>query len=851
MRAFGPGRINYFFKFSGPSYSVDTACSSSFTALQLAVTSLRAGECDTAITGGMNVMTNPDIFSGLSRGQFLSRTGNCQTFDNEADGYCRGEAVASVILKRLEDAKADKDNILGVILGSATNHSAEAVSITHPHAGAQSYLYRQILDKAAIDPNDVSYVEMHGTGMWALHLFTFVWRLILLITGTQAGDHIEMDSVTSVFAARHRKRKANQTLNLGAVKANIGHGEAASGVCALIKVLMMMEKSQIPPNCGIKRKINQSFPKDLKQRNVHIPVVLTPWWRPPGGKRRAFISNFSAAGGNTGVILEDAPEISEPECEDPRSAQIVAVTGKSKSALIQNCENLLSYIKENPDTSLSSLSYTTTARRNHYNNRIAVCETSLAKVKDSLKAAIQRDNTPITPTKPRVAFVFTGQGSHYAALGKQLYEESSQFRSDILHFNGMAQNQGLPSFLPLIDGSSQDTSVLSPVVIQLGSTCVQMALARLWSSWGITPSVVLGHSLGEYAALYYAGVLSASDAIHLVGERAHELETHCTPDTHAMLAVADSVASVESRFAQDPLEIACINSPNETVIGGSREDIDEKADILSKDGVRSTKLRIPYAFHISQVDPILESYEGIANGVTFNAPTIPVISPLLGEIVREEGIFDPKYVTRHARETVNFPSGIEAGINDGVINDQTVWIEIGPHPVCLSMIRKMLGTKIFAVPSLRRNEDAWKTISEGLASLYNHGLDFNWQEFQRDFNASQRMLRLPRYAFDLKKFWIQYTGNWCLTKGSTSAREPVQEAKPKILTTSVQRIVEESQDEKSASVVVESDISEPTLQRVVRGHQVNDTSLCPSVSIQKIPCGAVLTVHSPFTQTLP
>ena len=292
--AFAPGRINYYFKFSGPSFSVDTACSSSFAALQLAITSLQAGDCDTAVTGGMNVLTNPDIFSGLSRAQFLSKTGNCQTFDNEADGYYNGEAVASVILKRLEDAEADKDNILGIMLASDTNHSADAISITHPHAPAQQYLYKRLLNKSHIDANDVCYVEMHGTG-------------------TQAGDGTEMLSVTNVFADPHRKRRPDQPLHLGAVKANIGHGEAVPGVSALIKSLTMMEKTKVPPNCGTNGVINQGFPKDLVDRNVHIPQKATPWPRPNGQIRRLYVSNFSAAGGNTGLLMEDAPLATEPQ----------------------------------------------------------------------------------------------------------------------------------------------------------------------------------------------------------------------------------------------------------------------------------------------------------------------------------------------------------------------------------------------------------------------------------------------------------------------------------------------------------------------------------------------------------
>lgn len=281
IRAFTPGRINYHFKFSGPSYSVDTACSSSFAAIQLACTSLSNGECDTAVTGGVNILTNPDIFAGLSRGYFLSQTGQCKTFDEEADGYCRADGVSSIVLKRLEDAEADNDNILAIILGSKTNHSAEASSITRPHHGAQAFLCRSIMEQTGIDPYEVEYVEMHGTG-------------------TQAGDYNEMLSVSEVFAPENKEPRPSP-LYVGAIKANIGHGEAAAGAMSLIKVLKMLEHNAIPPHVGIKNGIiNQKFPQNLTARNLHIPMQLTHWPRhADGSPRLVFLNNFSAAGGNT------------------------------------------------------------------------------------------------------------------------------------------------------------------------------------------------------------------------------------------------------------------------------------------------------------------------------------------------------------------------------------------------------------------------------------------------------------------------------------------------------------------------------------------------------------------------
>lgn len=517
VRAFGPGRVNYFFKFGGPSFAIDTACSSSLAAIQLACTSLRAGECDTVFAGGANVLTNPDIFSGLSRGHFLSKTGSCKTFDNDADGYCRGDGVATVILKRLEDALADKDPILGIIRASATNHSAEAISITHPHAGAQEFLFSKMLQEAGVDPHDVSYVEMHGTG-------------------TQAGDLVEMESVSNVFAPTYRRRRQNQPLYLGAVKANVGHGEAASGVTSLIKTLLMLQNNSIPPHCGIKGIINENYPKDLQKRNVHIASTTIPFLRPQGGSRIIFLNNFSAAGGNTALLLEDGPEKTRTENRDPRSTHIVAVSAKSLASFRKTIRRLRESVDQISDVDLPSLSYTSTARRLHYSYRAALAVTSLRQVSTALTIMESRPHDPISTVPPQVAFVFTGQGSQYPALGKRLFETSRLFRLEIEELNQISQRQGFPSFVSLVDGSVEDIQTLSPIAIQLGMTCIQMALLRLWASWGIKASVVIGHSLGEYAALHAAGVLSVTDTIFLVGTRAMQLVTRCTVGTVSSLS---------------------------------------------------------------------------------------------------------------------------------------------------------------------------------------------------------------------------------------------------------------------------------------------------------------------------
>ncbi|KAL1642780.1 polyketide synthase [Diplodia intermedia] len=811
VRAFAPGRINYYFKFSGPSYSIDTACSSSLAAIQLACTSLWAGDCDTACAGGLNVLTNPDIFAGLSKGQFLSKTGSCKTYDNDADGYCRGDGCGTVVLKRYEDAVADKDNILGCILGAATNHSAEAVSITHPHAGAQEFLYKRVLANAGVDAHDVSYVEMHGTG-------------------TQAGDGIEMTSVTNVFAPRHRQRKPEQTLHLGAVKANIGHGEAASGINSLIKVMMMLKKNAIPANVGIKGVMNKTFPKDLLQRNVHIEQKQVAWPRNGAEPRRVFLNNFSAAGGNTAIIMEDGPVKGTPTVQDPRGSHVVTVSARSIASLKRNIQNLIDFIGENPEATLTSLAYTTTARRIQHNYRVAVAVSEMSKVKDALQAQLKDSYSPIAMVATKTAFTFTGQGSQYTALGQKLYHDLPSFKADVDQLDNLARIQGLPSFIPLLDGT--DVATLSPVVVQLGMSCIQVALARMWSAWGVKPSTVIGHSLGEYAALHVAGVLSAADMVLLVGRRAQLLVADCTEHTHGMLAVKGSAESISNVLGSKMTEIACMNGPEETVLCGTTEVVDAANEALGAQGFKATKLKVPFAFHSAQVEPILESFKAVASAVTFHKPTVPVLSPLTGEVIRESGIVGPEYLARHARETVNFWSALSTGEEEKVFDDKTVWLEIGAHPVCSGMVKSSLSGTPITAPSLRRNEDPWKTLTASLCTLYTAGVPIDFNEYQREFNDAQDLLTLPTYSFDSKRYWLDYHNNWTLTKGEApaviEAPKPAAPIKSKFSTTSCQRIVKEELHANSGKVIFESDLAEPTLHKCVTGHLVNEAPLCPS-----------------------
>ncbi|KAF2997726.1 putative PKS-like protein biosynthetic cluster [Neopestalotiopsis sp. 37M] len=835
-RAFGPGRINYFFKFAGPSFSIDTACSSSLATIQTACTSLWNKDTDMAVAGGMNVLTNSDAFAGLSHGHFLTKTPNaCKTWDSEADGYCRADGIGSIVMKRLEDAIADNDNIIGVIRGAATNHSAEAVSITHPHAGAQSFLSSKVLSAAGIDPFDVSYVEMHGTG-------------------TQAGDKEEMKSVTDVFApAGPKRRSMRQPLHVGAVKANVGHGEAVAGVTALIKVLLMFQKSMIPPHVGIKNSLNPALPSDLAERNVRIPYTKQAWPREKDRKRIAAVNNFSAAGGNTMIAIEEPPlpRNIAPEDEDPRTTHAVTVSAKSKVSLEGNLKRLIAFLENNPDVRVSDLAYTTAARKYHHNHRIAVAAADVPQLKKKLSAQLNSIDSvkSISNLQPLIAFAFTGQGASYKSMDLQLFHHEPTFRSQILLLNSLALAQGFPSFLPAIDGSFPKDHAHSAVVTQMALVAIEISLAAYWASLGVVPNVVVGHSLGEYAALYVAGVLSASDAMYLVGQRARLLEERVQAGSHKMMAVRASLADIQKIAAGMPYEVACINGPRDTVLSGLSKDLDALIEPLQKAGFKCYSLDVAYAFHSSQTDPILEEFGELAEtGAIFHAPKLPVLSPLLGKVIFDEKTLNATYMKRATRECVNYLAAVETGAKLSLVDDNTLWVEIGPHPVCINMSKSSLRSVGAAVPSMRRDESNWATMAQSLSTLHCAGASIRWNEFHKPFEKGLRLLDLPTYAWNNKNYWIQYNGDWALTKGNTyydAQKKALETAKalpaPRLSdlqTSSVQRIIEESFDGSAGTAVMQSDLMEADFLAAAHGHKMNG-------------CGVVTSsIHADISYTL-
>ncbi|KAI3045616.1 hypothetical protein CBS147352_7723 [Aspergillus niger] len=810
-RAFAPGRISYFFKFSGPSFNCDTACSASLAAVQIACSALICGEADMVVAGGLNILTGSDSFAGLSRGFFLSKTGNCKVFDDGADGYCRADGIGSIVLKRLSDAQQDNDNILGVILGTATNHSSHAISITHPHAPTQEHLYRSVLSQAGIGPHDVDLVEMHGTG-------------------TQAGDAAEIESVTRVFSPPVPRR--SHPLYISSVKANLGHGEAAAGITALMKALLIFQHNAIPRHVGIKTALNSKFP-DLERLNVHIPKETIPWPYRSNRKRYVMINNFSAAGGNTSLLLEEPPVRPDPQ-GPPQTRFVVALSAKSTTSLRRNLESLITWLEGNRSARLASLAYTTTARRMHHKHRIAVHGASVAEIIQALHQRGSRAELGLLVSKPpSVAFIFSGQGSFYAGVGSQLFKEYPPYREQLQRLDEICQQNGFGSILPAITDTDADVSQLSALVTQLTTVCVQIALCRLWRTLGVKPAVVIGASLGEYAALYAAGALSASDAIFLVGQRALLMQKLCTANSYGMLAVQGSVDDIRRCVQDRTYEVACINAPRSITICASIKDIVDIQQSLVSQGYRSVKLNVPFAFHSSQMDPILDRYEEIAKAVSFRSLQIPLISSTLADAaVQSRSLVASLFLRENTRAPARFAEAVAKAQDMGLVNSHTVWVEIGVHSTYSGAVRATVADLQAIVPSLRSDETNWHTLAVSMCTLQETGVPLDWNEWYRPFEPEVRLLDLPSYRWDLKNHWIQYNGDWLLVKDKRPRTDQISAATPSLRTALVHQIMEESFRPDGGEIVVQSDVMDKEFFAVASGHKMSGR---PLVSVFSYP----------------
>ncbi|WNG36469.1 type I polyketide synthase [Archangium violaceum] len=613
---FTAGRLSFVLGLQGPSLTVDTACSSSLVALHLACQSLRAGDCRMALAGGVNVILSPEVNVYLSRSRAISPDGRCKTFDAAADGYVRGEGCGMLVLKRLSDAQADGDTILAVIRGSAVNHDGASSGLTVPNGPAQQAVIRAALENAGLEPSRVGYVEAHGTG-------------------TSLGDPIEVEALAGVLGAG---RSQERPLLVGAVKTNIGHLETAAGMAGVIKAAQAVRYGEVPPNLHLHTP-NPLIP--WSELPVKVPTALTPW--PAGdGPRVAGVSSFGLSGTNAHVLLEEPPPTEPLPVEaTPRPQHLLTLSARDEGALRRMAERYARDVAAHPERSIADVCFTANTGRARFVHRAAIVAASHEELREKLEAVAGGEERAgvvrgqvARGKKPRVGFLFTGQGSQYVGMGRELYETAPVFRAALDRCQEVLRPLLPRPLLSVMFGrEAGDGELLSQTqYTQPALFALEYALAELWRSWGVDPQVVLGHSVGEIAAACVAGVFSLEDGLKLIAERGRLMQG--LPAGGAMAAVFAPEAQVKAALAgqETRVSLAAFNGPGETVISGSGEGVDAVLAKLSAEGVKAKRLVVSHAFHSPLMEPVLEAFGRVAGGVAYAEPKLKLVANVTGKV---------------------------------------------------------------------------------------------------------------------------------------------------------------------------------------------------------------------------
>ena len=708
-------RLSYIWDLKGPSLAVDTACSSSLVAVHLASQSLKTGECNLAIAGGVNLMLSPDLTQAFALAGMMADDGRCKTFDASADGYVRGEGCGVVILKRLTDARRDGDRILAVVKGSAIAQDGRSNGLTAPNGLAQQAVIRQALANAQLTPTEIGYIEAHGTG-------------------TSLGDPIEVNSLQAVLGQRE------ETCYLGSLKTNIGHLEAAAGVAGLIKTVLCLQHQAIPPNLHFKQLNPLIEPSD----SIEIPQQLQPWQ----SHRYAGISSFGFGGTNAHVILGEANQ-PRAEGEQPeRSHHLLTLAAKTQPALQDLVLAYQNHLTLNPQVDLADLCYTSNVGRAHFDHRLAIAVDSVSQLQSKL-ASLETGSEQIGSEvqKNQIALLFTGQGSQYANMGQQLYQTQPVFKAAIDRCSEILDAYLDRSLLEILyPSASCDRAIDETICTQPAIFALEYALAQMWLDWGIKPTAVIGHSVGEYVAATIAGVFELADALKLIAMRGKLMQK--LPSMGGMFAVLADEATVESTIEQvTGVAIAAVNSPQSIVISGETTAVAEAVSKLEVMGIKSKPLQVSHAFHSPLMKPMLEEFRQVAESVAYQTPQLSLISNVTGKIANAE-IATADYWVDHITAPVRFADGMKT-----LQQKCNVFLEVGAKPILIGMARSNSPAKhCLWLPSLRPKKSDWQQILQSLAALYARGVTVNWQNLARGNNVQK--IALPTYPFQRQSYWL-------------------------------------------------------------------------------------------------
>ncbi len=711
-------RISYLFNLHGPSFVVDTACSSSLVALHLACKSLRNGECTTALVGGVNAILNPDTFIGFSRMSMLSPDGRCKAFDASGNGFVRAEGAGVVVLKPLHAAQADGDRIYCVIRGTAVNQDGKTSSLTVPGSESQKRLIRDACREAAVNPLEIDYVEAHGTG-------------------TSVGDPIEAGAIGAVIG----EGRSSAECLIGSVKTNIGHLEAGSGIAGVIKTALLLHHGEVPRNLHFK---NPNPDIDFTKWKLRVPVVTEKLTKE---NTLAGINSFGFGGTNAHAILQRCPS-TDTVLPAANSPTLFCLSARNVDGLKALAAQYAGWVVSSGE-SLGDICHTLSNRRVHHPHRLAVTAESKQEVAETLEAFLAGETRTglasglAGPPKP-LAFVFTGQGPQWWAMGRELLCSHKVFQEKISECDALFRQWGDWSLLEELMRDEGDSRMDLPSIAQPAIFALQVALCAWWKEQGICPDAVIGHSVGEAAAAYFAGALDLPSAAKVIFERGRCMQL--VPPTGKMLAVALSPEAITPWMAgfKRRVEIGAINSPRSVTVSGEPTALEQISARLTAANIWCRFLKVNYAFHSAQMDPVKKALKAALRDISSKTPTLPLCSTVTGKISYQEK-YEAEYWWQNVRQPVQFAGGIQSLIQAGF----TAFLEVGPHPALSGMVSECLktsGAEGFVTHSLRRGDGELSTLLRSLGALHVRGTPVRWHS-----RGCQARLPLPPWKHE--SYW--------------------------------------------------------------------------------------------------